>query len=57
MPISETGDAVADTKTQLIHHSKRQKGDLVVKFNIVFPTRILSHHKETMLGALRCNEA
>ena len=56
MPISVSGDSVVDTKTQLIHHSQRQKGDLIVKFNIVFPKRILSHHKEEMLTALRCNE-
>ena len=53
MPVSVSGDAVADTKTQLTHHSQRQKGDLVVKFNIVFPKRILVNHKEAMLAALR----
>ena len=30
--------------------------NVIVKFNIVFPKHILTHHKDEMLAALRCNE-
>lgn len=56
MPTAEEGDNVADTKTQLMHHSTRPKGDLVVKFNIIFPQRITSEIRTVMLEALRSNE-
>ena len=56
MPCAEEGDSVKDTKIQLMHHSTRPKGDLVVKFNIVFPTRITTENRNTMLEALRSNE-
>ena len=56
MPNAEEGDNVKDTQTQLMHHSTRPKGDLIIKFNITFPTRITTQNKETMLEALRSNE-
>ena len=56
MPTAEEGDAVKDTKTQLMHHSTRPKGDLVVRFNIVFPQRILTKHRDKMIAALHSNE-
>ena len=56
MPTAEAGDNVKDTQTQLMHHSTRPKGDLVVKFNITFPKRIAVQNRETMLEALRSNE-
>ena len=57
MPTAEEGDAVKDTKNELLHHSMRPKGDLIVKFNIVFPKRIATCHRDMMLEALRSNEA
>jgi len=57
MPNAEEGDNVKDTQTQLMHHSTRPKGDLVVKFNITFPKRIGTLNRETMLEALRSNES
>ena len=56
MPTAEEGDNVKDTKVQLMHHSTRPKGDLIVKFNITFPKRITMQNRETMLEALRANE-
>lgn len=40
MPRALTGDIVADTATQLQVEGDRPRGDLVVKFNIVFPKRV-----------------
>lgn len=45
MPAAEEGDSVKDTQTQLMHHSTRPKGDLVVKFNIIFPARITTENR------------
>ena len=57
MPHAEEGDNVKDTQTQLMHHTTRPKGDLIVKFNITFPKRITTLNRETMLEALRSNES
>lgn len=40
MPRALTGNVVVDTTTQLKAEADRPRGDLVVKFNIVFPKRV-----------------
>lgn len=52
MPHSPSGEVVVDTKEYIKTVSNRQKGNLIVRFNIKFPQKILTHHKETILGAL-----
>ncbi len=52
MPASHTGNFVQDTAEQLVPLAERKKGDLIVRYNIVFPAKILSHHKEIILAAL-----
>jgi DnaJ-class molecular chaperone len=49
----ETGDIVMDTYNIL--KDEQGRGDLVIKFNIVFPKKILSHHREAMVEALQMN--
>ena len=55
MPRGQTGDVVMDTITQLQKKTVQERGDLIVKFNIVFPKRILTEHRLEMLAALREN--
>jgi DnaJ-class molecular chaperone len=56
MPSIESGDIVIDTKKFLISKHHQQRGDLVIKFNITFPQKILTHHREAMLKALALNQ-
>ena len=56
MPLAQTGDIVVDTTTQLKPLDDQPKGDLVVKFNILFPKRILNEHRQAMIQALTENE-
>ena len=56
MPCSQTGDIVIDTTNGLQIQSAQSRGDLVVKFNIMFPKRILAEHRAAMIDALRENE-
>lgn len=55
MPCKESGDIVIDTQTNLKHKDEQKRGDLIIKFNIVFPKKILTHHREQMLKALAMN--
>jgi len=55
MPCRESGDIVIDTQTDLKHKGEQKRGELIVKFNILFPKKILSHHRENMLKALAMN--
>ena len=53
MPANHTGNFVVDTTEQLVPLVHRRKGDLVVRYNIEFPAKILNHHRETILAALQ----
>lgn len=55
MPFKERGDVVIDTQTVLKPKSEQKRGDLIVKFNILFPKKILMHNRQTMLEALAAN--
>jgi len=55
MPRALTGDVVNDTTTQLQVAADRPRGDLIVKFNIVFPKRVQYEHKQEIIEALRAN--
>lgn len=60
MPCAETGDIVMDTKTALNiceDKAKPPRGNLLIKFNIVFPKKILTHHRAAMLAALEANSS
>jgi len=52
MPAQLTGNFVVDAKEQLQGSQERKRGNLIVKYNIAFPKKILNHHKETILAAL-----
>jgi len=56
MPFAPSGELVMDTQENIITVAKRQKGSLVVRFNIKFPQKILSQHRETILSALAISE-
>jgi DnaJ-class molecular chaperone len=45
MPCIESGDIVIDTKKLLKSKHHQQRGNLIVKFNITFPQKILAHHR------------
>jgi DnaJ-class molecular chaperone len=34
----------------------KERGNLIVKFNITFPPKILAHHRAAMIEALATNE-
>ena len=55
MPRARSGDVVIDTTTQLLPAADQPKGDLIVKFNIVFPKRILNPNRQAIIEALRAN--
>jgi len=55
MPRALTGDVVNDTTTQLQNASDRPRGDLIVKFNIMFPKRVQHEQKQEIIQALRAN--
>ena len=55
MPCKETGDIVVDTQTVLKTQGEQPRGDLRVRFNIVFPQKILAHHRQSLLDALELN--
>jgi len=49
-----------DTKTALNiceDKAKPPRGNLLIKFNIVFPKKILTHHRAAMLAALEANSS
>jgi len=53
MPAEMTGNFVVDAKEQLLAPCARKRGNLIVKYNISFPKKILHQHKETILAALQ----
>lgn len=55
MPKALTGDIVVDTTTQLQVEADRPRGDLIVKFNIIFPNRVQHEHRQEIVAALRAN--
>lgn len=54
MPAQLTGNFVCDAKEQLQATADRKRGNLHVKYNIAFPKKILNHHKQSILEALKC---
>ena len=54
MPVQLSGCFVADASAQLQTKETQKRGNLIVKYNIAFPRKILNHHKQTILEALRC---
>ena len=55
MPKAVTGDIVADTTTQTLPEAQQPKGDLIVRFNVVFPQRIMMENRQEIIAALREN--
>ena len=53
MPRALTGDIVADTTTALQAEADRPKGDLIVKFNIIFPKQVYHEQRQEIISALR----
>lgn len=45
MPFQLTGNFVSDAKEQLQIAGARKRGNLIVRYNIAFPKKILNHHK------------
>jgi DnaJ-class molecular chaperone len=54
MPI--TLDGQSNILDHLKNVSELPKGDLYIRFDIIFPSKIANHHKETIIQALRQNE-
>lgn len=52
MPAQATGNFVVDCKEQLLPMSDRKKGNLIVKYQIMFPNKVLPHHRDAMLALL-----
>lgn len=52
MPNAGVNDFVIDAETSLLPVSQMPKGNLKIKFDIHFPKKILSHHRDTILKAL-----
>jgi len=55
MPCELSGDIVTDTATQLQKESNRPRGDLIVKFNIVFPKKVNHEQRQEIVAALKAN--
>lgn len=55
MPRGLSGDVVADTTMQLQLAADRPRGDLLCKFNIVFPKKIQHAQRQEIISALRAN--
>jgi DnaJ-class molecular chaperone len=49
-----------DTSVNVLDHLKAvhqlPKGDLYIKFDILFPRKLHHHHKKTIIEALRLND-
>lgn len=52
MPAQHTGNLLCDAKEQLQPLVNKKKGNLIVRYQISFPPKILSHHKQQILEAL-----
>lgn len=48
-------DIVIDTKNALQPKTQQPRGDLVIKFNITFPPKIMRCHRDDMVEALQMN--
>lgn len=55
MPNAQSGDIFLDAKSQLSAVCNLAKGNLRIEFDIEFPERIISEHKQTILTALASN--
>lgn len=54
MPVSVDGSE--NVLDHLKTVSELQKGDLYIKFDIQFPKKLLNHHKQAIIQALRQND-
>ena len=55
MPNAQSGDVFIDAKAGLTAVCNQAKGDLRIEFDIAFPERIITEHKQTILTALASN--
>jgi len=55
MPRAVTGDIVADTMTQQMPEAERPRGDLIVRFNVIFPKKVMHENRQDIIAALRAN--
>ena len=55
MPKAVSGDIVADTTTQTLPQAQQPRGNLIVRFNVVFPKRIMMENRQEIIAALREN--
>jgi DnaJ-class molecular chaperone len=51
MPAQPVGNVLADTLCEL-KGADGPRGDLIVRYNIAFPKKILNHHKDSIMQAL-----
>ena len=45
MPRAMTGDIIVDTTTQQMPQAQQPRGDLIVRFNIIFPKRVVHENR------------
>ena len=55
MPRAMTGDIIVDTTTQQMPQAQQPRGDLIVRFNIIFPKRVVHENRQEIIAALREN--
>lgn len=55
MPNAGVNDFVIDAETSLLPVAQMPKGCLKIKFDIHFPKKILSHHRDIIMQALECS--
>ena len=53
MPLVQTGEVVIDAQNTLNSAADMPKGNMIIRFNIKFPKKILPHNIETILDALK----
>ena len=53
MPLAQTGEVVIDTQEQLNPVADMPKGNMIIRFNVKFPRKILPHNIQTILDALK----
>lgn len=55
MPCEPKGCLVTDTIILLEKKAAQKRGNLYIKFNITFPKRIMTEHRDIMVHALETN--
>lgn len=53
MPLGRTGEVVIDAQETLNSVADMPKGNMIIRFNIKFPRKILAHNIATILDALK----